>query len=194
MKLLSCLIITCSVSTLSSFGQSTLSHYFDENSIPVFNFEKHLDIPFKWDMTGNIQVAFNEGLNYLDEGNLELAVRNFDDVVRLDSLFWLSYYYRGISNKELRNYKLAEKDLLTAKHMKPDQSQILRKDRSEEEIPCRSKSSGGDQFQRLQTTLRGPQKQLKDLADAATSSGRFSCHCVTFLTQKPAGTSIVKGL
>ena len=39
---------------------------------PLFPFldpKDHLDLDFKWDMTGSIQVFMNEGINYLKEGN-----------------------------------------------------------------------------------------------------------------------------
>ena len=46
-------------------------------------------------MAGNIQVFMNEGINYLKEGNPELAITNFDEVIKLDSLSWIAFYYRG---------------------------------------------------------------------------------------------------
>ena len=99
---------------LPLYGQIDFSKYFDENSLPLLDPNDHLDPPFKWDMPGNIQVFLNEGINYLKEKNPELAITNFDEALKRDSLLWMAYYYRGVCHKNLFNLKKAEEDLLTS--------------------------------------------------------------------------------
>jgi tetratricopeptide (TPR) repeat protein len=123
MKLFISLILIFLSATLAS-AQLNFARYFDEGSIPLFNLDDHLDIKFKWDMKGEIQVHLNEGLNNLDENNPELAIPNFDEVIKIDSLAWLSFYYRGICKRNLSRFDEAEKDLLTAKRLKPGQAEI----------------------------------------------------------------------
>lgn len=95
------------------------SRYFDESSIPLIDVDDHLDPVFTWDMSGNIQVHLNEGINYLKEGDLLLAISNFDQVLKLDADLWVAHYYRGISHKNLRDLKQAEGDLLTSIKLNP---------------------------------------------------------------------------
>jgi tetratricopeptide (TPR) repeat protein len=92
-------------------GQIDFTKYFDESSIPLLDPNDHLDPSFEWNMPGNVQVFLNEGINYLNEGDLPLAISNFDEVLKLDSLSWIAHYYRGICNKSRHNFEAAEKDL-----------------------------------------------------------------------------------
>lgn len=92
-------------------AQLDFSKYFDENSIPLIDVDDHLDPAFVWDMSGNVQVFLNEGINYLKEGNLRLAITNLDSALALDPQLWMAHYYRGICHKHLRHLKEAERDL-----------------------------------------------------------------------------------
>ena len=100
-------------------AQVDFSKYFDENSIPLIDADDHLDPKFVWDMPGNVQVFLNEGINYLKEGNLLLAVGNLDSALSLDSRLWMAHYYRGICHKMLRDLVEAKKDLLTSMAIHP---------------------------------------------------------------------------
>jgi tetratricopeptide (TPR) repeat protein len=103
-------------------GQIDFSKYFDESSIPLVDADDHVDPAFVWDMPGNIQVFLNEGINYLKEGDLLLALSNFDEALKLDSQLWVAHYYRGICHKTLRDFKEAEKDLLACIAINPKQA------------------------------------------------------------------------
>lgn len=83
MKSVVCVILIC-ISALFAKAQSTFARYYDESSIPVYSLEAHLDIPFQWNMKGKMQVHLNEGLNYLDEGNIELSISNFNEALKID--------------------------------------------------------------------------------------------------------------
>ncbi len=96
------------------------SKYFDESSIPLIDPDDYLQPKFTWDMPGNIQVFLNEGINYLFEGNLVLAISNFDQALKLNPDLWVARYYRGICHKKLRDLKEAEKDLITSLSLKPN--------------------------------------------------------------------------
>lgn len=100
-------------------GQIDFSKYFHESSIPLVDADDHLDPTFVWDMPGNIQVYLNEGINYLKEGDLLLAISNFEEALRLDPQLWVAHYYRGICHKMLRDFKEAEKDLLACIAINP---------------------------------------------------------------------------
>src|SRR3989337_216046 len=104
------------LSGLSLYAQIDFTKYFDETSFPLLDPKDHLDLKFKWDMKGNIQVFMNEGINYLKEGNPTLAITNFDEVIKLDSLSWIGYYYRGVSKKHLFKFEEAKKDFLISKN------------------------------------------------------------------------------
>lgn len=101
-------------------GQLDFTKYFDESSIPLLDPDDHLDPVFVWDMPGNVQIHLNEGINYLKEGDLLLAVSNFDEALKLDPDLWIAHYYRGVCHKNLRNFKDAEKDLLRALTLRND--------------------------------------------------------------------------
>ncbi|HPM30888.1 MAG TPA: tetratricopeptide repeat protein [Chryseolinea sp.] len=105
-------------------AQISLARYFDENSLPLLDLSDHLPVNFKWDQKGTVQVALNEGLNFLDENKLELAIANLSEAIELDSTLWVAYYYRGVVHKKKGELKEAETDLLHAKEMKIDQSEI----------------------------------------------------------------------
>ena len=79
------------LSALSLHAQIDFTKYFDENSIPLVDTQDHLDLDFKWDMAGSIQVFMNEGINYLKEGDPNLAATNFDEVIKRDSLSWIAF-------------------------------------------------------------------------------------------------------
>ena len=92
-------------------GQIDFSKYFDESSIPLLDPGDHLNPTFEWNMPGNVQVFLNEGINYLNEGDHTLAISNFDEVLKLDSMLWVAHYYRGICHKNRHNFQAAEEDL-----------------------------------------------------------------------------------
>ena len=100
-------------------AQMDFGKYFDESSIPLIDVDDHLAPTFVWDMPGTIQVHLNEGINYLTEGDLLLAISNFDQALKLDGELWVAHYYRGICHKNLRDFKEAENDLLTSLSLNP---------------------------------------------------------------------------
>src|SRR5687768_2320912 len=107
------------LSGLSLYAQIDFTKYFDETSLPLLDPKDHLDLNFRWDMKGNVQVFMNEGINYLKEGNPALAISNFDEVIKLDSLSWVSFYYRGVCKKNLFKLEEAEQDFLISKRINP---------------------------------------------------------------------------
>ena len=126
MMTISKLILTTFIafcSTLSLYSQVDFTRYIDESSVPLLDLQDHLDPPFNWNMPGNVQVYLNEGINFLKEDNLPLAISNLDEAIKLDSS-WIAFYYRGIAHKNMMDLALAEKDLAIAKRIKPDQAEI----------------------------------------------------------------------
>ena len=117
-KILPTVTFVC-CSALSLHAQIDFTKYFDETSIPLVDIHDHLDLDFKWDMAGGIQVFMNEGINFLKEGDPNLAATNFDEVIKRDSLSWIAFYYRGICYKNLGRFEEARKDLLHAKSINP---------------------------------------------------------------------------
>jgi tetratricopeptide (TPR) repeat protein len=113
------------LSGLSLYAQIDFTKYFDETSLPLLDPKDHLDLDFKWDMKGNVQVFMNEGINYLKEGNPALAISNFDEVIKLDSLSWISYYYRGVCKKNLFKLDEAKQDFLISKRINPRQAETF---------------------------------------------------------------------
>lgn len=86
------------------------------NSI-ISGFQK---LDFKWNLPGEIQIDMNEGLNYLDEKNYELAQTHLTKVLKYDSSFAPARYYRGVCLKMMRRIKLAQADLVWATKLMPD--------------------------------------------------------------------------
>jgi tetratricopeptide (TPR) repeat protein len=111
------LIAVISLCAFAASAQIDFTKYFDESSVPLIDPGDHLDLVFKWDMPGNVQVHLNEGINYLKEGDPKLAVSNFDEVLKLDSLSWVAYYYRGVAKKNLFQFSDAKKDLLASRKL-----------------------------------------------------------------------------
>ena len=74
-------------------------------------------------MKGKIQVLINEGLNNLLEGSVNQSALNFTEVIRLDSSFWVSYYYRGVCFKQQHRFEEAEKDFLACSRLNPKQAE-----------------------------------------------------------------------
>ncbi len=116
-------ILSVWLSGLSLYAQIDFTKYFDETSLPLLDPNDHLDLDFKWDMKGNVQVFMNEGISYLKEGNPSLAISNFDEVIKLDSLSWISHYYRGVCKKNLFKFEEAKQDLLISKRINSKQAE-----------------------------------------------------------------------
>jgi tetratricopeptide (TPR) repeat protein len=109
------------ISINSAYSQINFERYFDSNSLPFLETEDHLDVNFKWNMKGDVQVFVNEGINYLLEGDIQLSISNFNEAIKLDSTIWVSYYYRGIAKKKILKYDSAKVDLLKAALLQPKQ-------------------------------------------------------------------------
>lgn len=77
-------------------------------------------LDFKWNLPGEIQIDMNEGLNYLDEKNYELAQTHLTKVLKYDSNFAPARYYRGVCNKMMRRIKSAQADFVWATKLMPD--------------------------------------------------------------------------
>jgi tetratricopeptide (TPR) repeat protein len=77
-------------------------------------------LDFKWNLPGEVQIDMNEGLNFLDEKNYELAQTHLTNVLKYDSNFAPARYYRGVCNKMMRRGKLAQSDLVWASKLMPN--------------------------------------------------------------------------
>lgn len=96
----------------SAFAQIDMLKYFNPE-LDVANYT-YLKVDFKWDMSSSVQMHLNEGLNFLEEDNIPLALANLNKAVKVDSNVWVCHYYRGICNRKLFHFKEAEQDFLTA--------------------------------------------------------------------------------
>ncbi|MEI9921296.1 MAG: tetratricopeptide repeat protein [Bacteroidota bacterium] len=82
-----------------------------ESSESLDNFG-YYDPVFKWDMEGRVQAALNDGINYLSEGNPNLALPQLDESIKLAPNLWVAHYYRGVCLKKLQKYPEAEQEFL----------------------------------------------------------------------------------
>ncbi len=105
-------------------AQTDFSRYLDEGSVPIFDIERHLEVTFEWTMGGKVQMHMNEGLNYIEEGNLDLAMTNLDDVLKFDSLFWPAHYYRGVVFTKRRKLQEARKAFEHAIRINPKRPEL----------------------------------------------------------------------
>ncbi len=104
---------TLLIVTINAFGQDGINfgEIAQESSESI---EEHgyYDPVFKWDMEGRVQVALNEGINYLKEGNPTVALPQLEEAVKLAPEQWIVHYYKGICHKQLRQYKEARQEFL----------------------------------------------------------------------------------
>jgi tetratricopeptide (TPR) repeat protein len=111
--------LTSLLSATFLHAQINFSRYVDEGTVPVFDIDRHLEVKFEWTMGGQVQMHMNEGLNYLEEGSLDLAMGNLNNVLKVDSTFWPAYYYRGVVLTKQRKLKEALKVFENAVHIDP---------------------------------------------------------------------------
>jgi tetratricopeptide (TPR) repeat protein len=107
-----CLVATAQVDMLKYANEDAYL-----NSL-ISGFQK---LDFKWNLPGEIQIEMNEGLNYIEEKNFELAQTHLTNVLKYDSNFAPARYYRGVCYKIMRRLKQAEKDLKLASKLLPNQ-------------------------------------------------------------------------
>jgi tetratricopeptide (TPR) repeat protein len=68
-------------------------------------------IAFEWKMSGMAQANLNEGINQYKDEKFGVAIELLTNVVKQEPELWMSYYYRALCYKKLRQYTEAEKDL-----------------------------------------------------------------------------------
>ncbi len=106
-------------------GQTNFSRYFKESLFPSVDNSSYPAVKFTWNMAGKIQASMNNGLAELDEENPDVAIHNFDDVIRQLPNFFPAFYYRGVCHKMLGDLPNAEKDFLAALAINPKSSEVL---------------------------------------------------------------------
>lgn len=87
----------------------------------VFDFN---NVPVTWNMKGEVQAYLNEGINSLNEGNIEGAIGQLTEAVKLDNTLWIAYYYRAVCYKISDKPQEALSDLLEADALHDDQFEI----------------------------------------------------------------------
>ena len=105
-------ILILAVLTLYCVSTDAQTRYFDDNSFYLLDLSDHMDVKFTWTIKGKLQVFMNEGINGYDEGNIPIAITNFDQLIKEDSSFWPAFYYRAMCKKNGGDLKGGEKDLL----------------------------------------------------------------------------------
>lgn len=112
------LLVVVAFTAHATQGQVDIFKYYRPN-FSLFNTYDFLKVEFSWNMRGNIQAHLNEAINNLDEKNPLQALANLDEAIKLDSTLWVSYYYRGVCNKQRLQFKDAEIDFLKAVALNP---------------------------------------------------------------------------
>lgn len=94
--------------TAYSFAQTiNLGRYYNFRPTIINNLYDHLKPEFTWNMAGQQQAEINEGINAIDENNLNVAMVHLDKAIALDSTLWVSHYYRGICYKKTGDFEHA---------------------------------------------------------------------------------------
>lgn len=88
------------ISCLAVTAQVNITRYYNPQ-LPIVVMDDYLPVTFQWNMDGKLQALINEGINSLDEHNPAVALVNLNRAVRIDSMLWMSRYYRGICYKRL---------------------------------------------------------------------------------------------
>jgi tetratricopeptide (TPR) repeat protein len=78
------------------------------------NLQDHLDLNFRWTLSGKSQAYMNEGINQYLENNIPKAILNFDEVIKTDPVYLPAFYYRGLCYKNGFSLREAKDDLATA--------------------------------------------------------------------------------
>jgi tetratricopeptide (TPR) repeat protein len=120
--LLSLFTICC---CFASAQQVNFSRYLETDFSPVVDVEDYKDLAFRWNQPGQIQAFLNDALSDLKEKKFAKAVVSFDTVITLMPEFYIPYYYRGISNKNLGEWRKAENDFIAALKYEPKIADIL---------------------------------------------------------------------
>lgn len=91
-------------------AQINLAKYYNPGRVIINNVYDHLKPEFTWSMAGVQQAEINEGINQLDENNVDLALFHLNKAISLDSTLWISRYYRGVCYKKRGDFFLARKE------------------------------------------------------------------------------------
>lgn len=114
MRLFLAIVFCLSVNVLKS--QDLFSReggdLFQSDLLNSFN-----DVAFRWNFSGEKQVYLNEGINFLAEQKTEMALSNLDKFIKMDSSFWVAFYYRGVCLKQMGMYRKAETNLKRAYYL-----------------------------------------------------------------------------
>jgi len=113
--LIGALLFLCSLAV----AQSDMLKYSSEEAYLASMVRSFSKLDFKWTIPGTVQIDMNEGLNFIEEKNYELALTHFTNVLKSDSSFAPARYYRGVCNKMSGRLNSAEKDFKIASKLLP---------------------------------------------------------------------------
>jgi tetratricopeptide (TPR) repeat protein len=102
-----------------AYSQVDITKYFNESQFNFLNTEDYLRPEFKWNMSGQLQAELNDGISFIEEDNLELAIASLEKALKIDSTLWVSHYYMGICYKRIHDVQRAEKYLLKSISLNP---------------------------------------------------------------------------
>ena len=97
--------------------QVDLAQFIDAGIYDGLNPLDYQKINFSWNMSGNVQLEMNEGLNAMNQNHFDEAIAHFGEVLKLDSDFGPGYYYRSICHKNQLNISSAEYDMVQASRL-----------------------------------------------------------------------------
>jgi len=84
----------------------------------------HTEVTIKWNMSGEVQAALNEGVNYLKEENPIQAILHLTEATRRDPTIWPAYYYRAMAFKQIGEFEHARADLMGVLRVQPNMFEV----------------------------------------------------------------------
>jgi tetratricopeptide (TPR) repeat protein len=121
----SVLLLTCMALFLEVSAQINYSNYFQSRYLPTVDVEEYRDVVFQWNFEGKLQTLVNSGITELSEKNYPRAIAILSDAIEKEPSLWVSYYYRGICHKILRNWDEAIQDFKISNTRSGNHPEIL---------------------------------------------------------------------
>lgn len=106
-------------------GQTGHVETFREYYFSADDLMQYDSVSFEWNMDGPLQAELNEGINYLREKEIGASIGSLSKAISIDPNLWVSYYYRGISNKIVGSLTDAENDMKRGMYLNSNEPLFL---------------------------------------------------------------------
>lgn len=85
-----------------------------------------LTIPFLSEASDTFDTHFEKGFDYYKKNNFNLAIKEFDEAIKVDPNIAKAYYYMGYAKYKRKDFKGAMKDFEQAYGIDKDYSPLIK--------------------------------------------------------------------